>query len=291
MVAILTDNGAGFTKSEIDKLNLNIIPLGFYIDDKEYLYDEEISEEEFFDLLLNANDIRTSQPSIASVEDMYRSILKDYEHILYLPMTSGLSSAYSTGMAVSMQDEFKGKITVIDGKKISVLQKFAVYDIINFLSNGCSPDDIKTKIENDNKNTSIYIMVDTLTYLKKGGRISSIVATVGSLLNIKPIMFSDGGPFDVAKKERNIQNAKTSMLNLIENDMSNKFGSTNCLDFSIGVAYSKNKDEAIDLEQKVVEKFGSFSREIPIDSLARFICCHIGPNAIGLGVYKNLNEN
>ena len=132
-------------------------------------------------------------------------------------------------------------------------------------------------------------MVDTLEYLKKGGRISPVVATVGSLLHIKPILFSEGGPFDISKKERNIDNAKKAMLELIKKDIEKKFGNLSMSHYSLGIAYSENDAEALDLKNKALDMFGDFSREIPVDPLSRFICCHIGPNSLGIGIYKNID--
>lgn len=289
MTIVVTDNGAGFREEEIKSLGIKVLPLRFFIDNIEYT-ETDLSTDEFFDKLKNAKDIQTSQPIVAEVEDTFDDLLKSYEHIIYVPMSSGLSGAYSTGEALSENEKYKNKITVIDAKAISVTQRFVVYDILEMVKNNLNPKDIKNKIESNNKNTSIYIMVDTLEYLKKGGRVSPLVATVGGLLHIKPIMYTGGGPFDVSKKERTVHNAKNTILDLIYNDMKEKFGSIDANNYSIGIAYTKNLDEAVDLKQKVIERFGKFKNDIPVDPLSSFIACHIGPNTLGVGIYKNLDE-
>lgn len=289
MTIVVTDNGAGFRQEEIEKLGIKVLPLRFFIDNIEYK-ETDLSTDTFFDKLKNAKDIQTSQPTLAEVEDTFDNLFQKYEHIIYVPMSSGLSGTYSTGVAISENEKYKNKITVIDAKAISVTQRFVVFDILDMLNKNLSPIDIKNKIESNNKNASIYIMVDTLEYLKKGGRVSPLVATVGSLLHIKPIMYTGGGPFDVSKKERTIQNAKNTMLDLISQNMKEKFGSLDSSDYSIGIAYTKNLDEAMDFKQKVIERFGEFGREIPVDPLSSFIACHIGPNSLGVGIYKNIDE-
>lgn len=289
MTIVVTDNGAGFREDEIKKLGIKVLPLRFFIDNVEYK-ETDLSTDEFFDKLKNAKDIQTSQPTIYEVEDTFDSLLKTYEHIIYVPMSSGLSGVFSTGVAISENEKYKNRITVIDSKTISVIQKFVVIDILDMVNKKLNPIDIKCKIENNNKNASIYIMVDTLEYLKKGGRVSPLVATVGSLLHIKPIMSTGGGPFDVSKKERTVQNAKNTMLDLIYADMKQKFGCTEFAKYSLGIAYTKNIDEAMDFKSKVIDRFGQFRSEIPVDPLSSFIACHIGPNSLGIGIYKHLDE-
>ena len=284
---IVTDNGAGFSADEIKKLGIKTLSLRFFIDEVEY--DDFVSDEIFFDKIISAKTISTSQPSISDVEEVFKDLLKEYDNILYMPMSSGLSGTYNTGKTI--EKDFDGKVFTVDTRKISVLQKFAVLDAIDFINRGISPSEIRNIFEKNKNNTSIYIMVDTLDFLKKGGRVSPLVAKIGNLLQIKPIMFSDGGKFEVAKKERTVKNAKEKMIELIKDDMKGKFGDMDTMKYMLGVAYTSNVLWANELRDSIKENFGEFKREIPVDSLAKFISCHIGPNAIGVAIYKNLNEN
>ena len=286
---VVTDNGSGFKNEEIKQLGIKVIPLRFFIDEIEYKNDDLVSDADFFEKINLANTISTSQPTIADVEETFNELLKEYDNILYIPMSSGLSGTYDTG--ISIEKDFFGRVFTVDAKKISVLQKFVVLDAIDMIKKGIAAKEIKNILEKNNKNSSIYIMVDTLDFLKKGGRVSPFVAKLGNLLQIKPIMFSDGGPFEVEKKERTVKKAKEKMIELIENDMKGKFANVDPNLYSLGVAYTSNVDWAYDLRDSIKEKFGKFSREIPVDPLAKFVSCHIGPNAIGVAIYKNLNEN
>ena len=290
MPIVVTDNGAGFRKEEISELGIKVVSLRYFLDNVEYKESDQ-TDSDFFAKLDKAGEIQTSQPNIAEVEETFEELLKTNDYIIYVPMSSGLSGAFGTGVTIAEDEKFRDRVTVIDSKTISVLQRFVVLDILEMLKQNMNPIDIKCKIENNNNNTSIYIMVDSLNYLKKGGRVSPLVATVGSLLHIKPIMYTGGGAFDVSKKERTVHNAKNTMLDLISNDMSHKFGSVNPKDYSLGIAYSKNVDEANDLKNMAVAKFGEFSREIPVDPLSSFIACHTGPNALGVAIYKNIIEH
>ena len=288
-VAIVTDNASGFSDIEIKNLGLHIIPLKFYFDDNEYL-DTKLSDDDFFNLLQKSKQIKTTQPSVYDVTNTFDELLKYYEVILYLPITSGLSGTYSTGATIANDDKYKDRVVVVDHKKVSVTQKFAIYDAIKLLNKGYNPFQVKKILEDNQNNFTIYLMVDTLEYLKKGGRISPLVANVGELLQIKPILYTTGGSFEMTKKSRTVQKAKEIMIDCLLNDMRNKFNDDNYSSYSIGVAYSKNIDIAKEFKKEVEEIFYGISRQVLIDPLAKFIACHTGPNALGIGLYKNLDE-
>ena len=284
-IAFLTDNGAGFSAEEVKNLGIHVLPLRYMIDDEEFA--DELSDDSFYDKISKAKNIHTSQPSLEDICNAFDGILKYYDSLVYFTMTSGLSGTYNSALMLSEEEKYKDRVHVIDGRTISVLQKFEVLDGIKMISNGKSIDEVKEIIEKHRDQTSIYIVCDTLDYLKKGGRVSPMVAKLGGLLNVKPILYSSGGNFDMVKKVRSMQQAKDMLLNLAKHDVEHKFGGNN---ISIGVAYTKCKDDALLFKNKIQEEFPHLTREIPVDPLSKFIACHIGPNAIGVAIYKNIDE-
>ncbi len=289
-IAILTDNGAAFTKKELSEYNVSIISLKYLLDNVEYIEEVDENENDFFDKLRTAKTISTSQPSISELYDILDELLKKYDEVLYMPISSGLSGSYSNGLSVENEDKYKNKVFTVDHKKISVVQKYAVFDALRLIDKGLSAKEIRDILEKYDRNFSIYIMVDTLEYLKRGGRVNPLVAKVGDLLQIKPIMYTDGGPFDIAKKDRTDKKAKDSIIGLIKKDMEFKFNKKDPKAFSIGVAYTKNKESALDMKGRILSEIGEFSRDILVDKLADFVACHIGPNAIGVALYRNIDE-
>ena len=284
-IAYLTDNGAGFSEEEIKNLGIHVLPLRYMIDDEEFA--DELSDDLFFDKISKAKSIHTSQPSLEDIQNVFDGILKYHDMIVYFTMSGALSGTYNSALMLSEDEKYKDRVYVIDGRTISVLQKFEVLDGIKMITNGKNIKEVKKIFENHRDQTSIYIMCDTLEYLKKGGRVSPMVARVGGLLNVKPILYSSGGNFDMVKKVRSMQQGKDSLLELLKHDIENKFDNGRV---SIGVAYTKCRDDAMLFRDRIKEEFKDLTREIPVDPLVKFIACHIGPNAIGVAVYKNIDE-
>lgn len=284
-IAFITDNGAGFSEEEVKNLGIQVLPLRYMIDDEEFA--DELSDDMFFEKIAKAKNIHTSQPSLEDIQNIFDGLLKYHDMLVYFAMTSGLSGTYNSALMLSEEEKYKDRVHVIDGRTISVLQKFEVLDGIKMITNGKSIAEVKDIIEKHRDQTSIYIVCDTLDYLKKGGRVSPMVAKLGGLLNVKPILYSSGGNFDMVKKVRSMQQAKEMLISLAKHDVEQKFGGDNV---SIGVAYTKCRDDALLFKNKVQEVFPHLSREIPVDPLSKFIACHIGPNAIGVAIYKNINE-
>lgn len=285
-IAFITDNGAGFSEEEVKNLGIQVLPLRYMIDDEEFA--DELSDDMFFEKIAKAKNIHTSQPSLEDIQNIFDGLLKYHDMLVYFAMTSGLSGTYNSALMLSEEEKYKDRVHVIDGRTISVLQKFEVLDGIKMITNGKSIAEVKDIIEKHRDQTSIYIVCDTLDYLKKGGRVSPMVAKLGGLLNVKPILYSSGGNFDMVKKVRSMQQAKEMLISLAKHDVEQKFGGDNV---SIGVAYTKCRDDALLFKNKVQEVFPHLSREIPVDPLSKFIACHIGPNAIGVAIYKNINEH
>lgn len=284
-IAFLTDNGAGFSDEEVKNLGIHVLPLRYMIDDEEF--SDELSDDSFYDKIAKAKNIHTSQPSLEDISNAFDGILKYHDSLVYFTMSGSLSGTYNSALMLSEDEKYKDRVHVIDGRTISVLQKFEVLDGIKMITNGKSIQEVKEIFEKHRDQTSIYIMCDTLDYLKKGGRVSPMVAKVGGLLNVKPILYSSGGNFDMVKKVRSMQQGKDVLTQLIKHDIEHKFPDSSV---SIGVAYTKCRDEALAFRDRVKEEFPNIAREIPVDPLVKFVACHIGPNAIGIAIYKNIDE-
>ena len=284
--AILTDTSCGISREETKALGYEMIALPFVLDEVEY-DEDKLSKTEFYDKLKVSKDIHTSQAPINVVVETFDKLLKEYDNILYFPITSGLSSSYQSILPI-VEEEYKGKVFVVDHKTISVVQRALLEDVAQLLKKGMSPQDIKTKVEENAKNTRVYIAVDTLEYLKKGGRVSALSAAVGNILNIKPILFSNGNKFEVVKKARGIKQAEEEIINLVSNDFKEFFGGEPIERFRLGAAYTECLDEATKFKDVLTE---TFKTTVTLDELSTVIGCHIGMGAVAAAIYKKIDEN
>ena len=284
--AILTDSSCGISREETKELGYEMIALPFLLDEVEY-DEDSLTKKEFYEKLKDSKDIHTSQAPINLVIETFDRLLKSYDNILYLPITSGLSSSYQSILPI-VEENYKDRVTVVDHKTISVLQRGLLEDVTRLLEKGFSLKQIKEKAEANAKNNRIYIAVDTLEYLRKGGRVSALSAAVGNILNIKPILFSNGNKFEVVKKARGIRQAEEEIINLVSNDMSTIFAGENIDSFQIGVAYTECIDEATKFKSVVED---TFKTKVTLDELSTVIGCHIGSGAVAAAIYKRLNED
>ena len=284
--AILTDTSCGISREETKALGYEMIALPFLLDEVEY-DEDKLTKKEFYEKLKQSKDIHTSQAPIKLVVETFDRLLKEYDNIIYLPITSGLSSSYQSILPV-VEESYKDKVFVVDHKTISVVQRAMLEDVTKFLKMGMSPQEIKEKVESNAKNTRVYIAVDTLEYLKKGGRVSALSATIGNILNIKPILFSNGNKFEVVKKARGIKQAEDEIVNLISNDMNGLFNGEPIEKFAIGVAYTECVDEANKFKEVMTE---TFKTNIVVDELSTVIGCHIGSGAVAAAIYKKIDED
>lgn len=284
--AILTDTSCGISREETKALGYEMIALPFVLDEVEY-DEDKLSKTEFYDKLKVSKDIHTSQAPINVVVETFDKLLKEYDNILYFPITSGLSSSYQSILPI-VEEEYKGKVFVVDHKTISVVQRALLEDVAKLLKKGMSPQEIKTKVEENAKNTRVYIAVDTLEYLKKGGRVSALSAAVGNILNIKPILFSNGNKFEVVKKARGIKQAEEEIINLVSNDFKEFFGGEPIERFRLGAAYTECLDEATKFKDVLTE---TFKTTVTLDELSTVIGCHIGMGAVAAAIYKKIDEN
>ncbi len=284
--AIVTDSNSGIFQKEAALLgDVYVIPMPFTIDDETYFEDINLTIPEFYERLNNGADILTSQPSPDSVLSLWDKLLKDYDELVYIPMSSGLSSSCQTATMFAM--EYDGRVQVVNNQRVSVPQRQSVLDALELSSRGKSALQIKQILEKDRLNHSIYIMLDTLTYLKKGGRITPAAASLGTLLRIKPVLQIQGEKLDAFAKARTTSQGKSIMLNAIRNDLEQRFGGVDSKDYVLQIAHTQNEEAAMALKEEMTQLYPGIN--IYVDHLALSIACHTGPGALGVGCCKKLH--
>ena len=285
-VAIVTDTNANISNELAEKLNVTIIPMPFSIDGKEYFEGKDLTREKFFEHQQSGAEIFTSQPSLMAVTEAWDKLLKEYDEIVHIPMSSSLSSTCSTAMMLAQS--YEGKVCVVDNKRISITLKNAVIDAVEMAEKGYGAEKIKEILEETSRDCSIYITVETLEYLKKGGRITPAAAAIGTMLKIKPVLQIQGGKIDSFSKVRTKKLAKKVMLDAIVSDMKERFGSDESgKGMIIQLAYSGDDKEILEFKEELKEVFPE--HEIGIDHLSLSITTHIGPGAIALACTKKLD--
>lgn len=280
-IAIVTDSNSGITQEEAKKMGVFVVPMPFLIDEQEYFEDITLTQKEFYERLKENADVATSQPSIEGITTVWDGVLKEYDSLIYIPMSSGLSGTCSTAMMVA--EDYDGRVRVVDNQRISVTQRNAVTDALAMAKAGKSADEIYDALMETKLEASIYIMVDTLKYLKKGGRLTPAVAALGTLLRIKPVLQIQGEKLDTFAKARTLKQGMNIMLNAIKEDMENRFQN----DFEhmhINVAHTQNEEGARELAQELQKMFPG--KDILIDPLSLSVSCHIGPGALAIAVAK-----
>lgn len=290
-IAVVTDSNSGITQGEAKELGVFVLPMPFCVDGTDYLEDITLTQAEFYEKLKGDADIHTSQPSPASIMEVWDGLLKDYDAVLHIPMTSGLSGSCQTAMMLAQEDDYEGKVFVVDNKKISTVLRQAALDAKALIEKGYAPAEIKEILERAEDNTSIYIMVETLKYLKKGGRITPVAAALGTLLKIKPILtIVRGGKLDAFTKVRTVKQAKESMLQAVKRDLEEKYGDQACENCYLAAVHSDNYEQAEAFAKELREQFPNCPGEIVINPLSLSVACHIGPGALAVTVYQRLQE-
>ena len=275
-IAIVTDTNSGITQEEAKKLGIYLIAMPFFINDNTYYEGITLSQEEFFKKLEADENISTSQPSPGTVIELWDNLLKDYDYILHIPMSSGLSSSMETARMLS--SDYEGKVLVVDNKRISVTFRQSI------IEKGLSAKEIQEILEKEALESIIYVTVDTLKYLEKGGRITPAVAALGSMFNIKPVLLIDGGKLDTYKKVRGLKSAQKAMIEAIKNDIENRFKGT---DYLIQTAYSGDLEQGKKWNETVKQAFPE--HDVYNDVLPMSICCHVGPGALGITCVKKIS--
>ena len=282
-IAIVTDSNSGITQEMGKTMGIHVIPMPFFIDGELFLEDITLTQEEFYKRLGEDSDISTSQPSPGEVMECWDELLKEYDEIVHIPMSSGLSSTCHA--AQSLSQEYEGKVCVVDNQRISVTQKQSVEDAIVLRDAGKSASEIKEILEAEKLQASIYITVDTLKYLKKGGRVTPAAAALGTVLNLKPVLQIQGEKLDAFSKVRGWKAAKRTMLKAIEKDLNDRFADVR-EDMVLGMAYTCSKEEAQEWKQEIAEKFPEY--EIVEGPLSLSVACHIGPGAMAATCMKKV---
>lgn len=282
-IAVITDSNSGINFEDAKELGIKVLPMPFLIDGKTYFEEISLSQEEFFEKLENDVDISTSQPSPESVMKIWDEALEEADEVVYIPMSSGLSSSCHT--ALMLADDYDGKVQVVDNQRISVTQRQSVLDAMELAKRGLTAVQIKEKLEKVKFESSIYIMLDTLKYLKKGGRITPAAAAFGSALRLKPVLTIQGEKLDAYAIAKTKKQGVNKMLAAIEDDINKRFGGTDHMEnIHMEIAHTKNPEAAEDLKQQIIEKFGV--TEVDLYPLSLSIACHIGPGSIAVACSK-----
>ena len=281
--AIVTDSNSGITQSRGKELGIYVLPMPFFIDGELFLEDISLTQEQFYQRLGADSEISTSQPSPGDVMELWENLLKEYDEIVHIPMSSGLSNSCETAMSIAA--EYDGRVQVVNNQRISVTQEQSVYDAMKLKSQGKSAREIREALEREKFQSSIYITVDTLKYLKKGGRVTPAAAAIGTVLNLKPVLQIQGEKLDAFAKVRGWKAAKKTMLNAIESDLSGRFADVKD-DMILGMAYTCSREEAQEWKGEIQERFPGYEMlEAP---LSLSVACHIGPGAMAVTCMKKI---
>lgn len=280
-IAIVTDSNSGITQSQAKDLGVFVVPMPVLIDGEQFYEDISLSQEQFYEKLNGDAQVSTSQPSAFDVGELWSGILKDYDKIIHIPMSSGLSETCHTLQHLA-ETEFSGKVYVIDNQRISITMRQSVVDALNMLKEGKSAEEISYFLMQTKMQSSIYIMVNTLKYLKKGGRLTPAVAAIGTLLKIKPVLQIQGEKLDQFSKVRKLADAKTTMINAIRHDMETRFKQLREQGkMTLAVAHTQNFAEAEIFKDELMQEFPDVEFTF-IDPLSLSVSCHIGPGALAV---------
>lgn len=284
-IAIVTDSNSGITQAQAKELGISVVPMPFMIEGETYYEEITLSRDEFYKRLVENADISTSQPSPDSIIQLWDNLLNTYDEIVHIPMSSGLSGSCQTAMMLAQ--DYDDKVQVVNNQRISVTQRQATLDAVALAKEGKNSKEIKEILEADKFNSSIYIMIDTLHYLKKGGRITPAAAALGTLLRLKPVLQIHGEKLDAFAKARTISQAKSIMMNAIKSDMENRFGGISEENqFYLEIAHTQNEEAANQLKDELQAMFPNYP--IYIDHLSLSVSCHIGPGSLAIACCKKL---
>ena len=284
-IAIVTDSNSGITQDEGRKLGISVLPMPFYINEVMYLEGVTLSQEEFYERLKKDEPISTSQPNPGEVCGLWDTLLKEYNEIVHIPMSSGLSASCETAMGLAR--DYNGKVQVVDNQRISVTQKQSVMDALTLVQAGKSAAEIREILEAERRESSIYITLETLKSLKKGGRITPAAAAIGTVLNLKPVLQIQGDKLDAYSKVRGKKQAKRVMLKAMKEDFDSRFAEyAKRGEMCLEMAYTGNQEEAEEFKKEVQEMFPDY--EIQMDPLSLSVACHIGHGALAVACSKKV---
>ena len=283
-IAVITDSNAHITPQEAEKLGISVVPMPFMIGDETFYEGITLSREEFYAKMESGASIVTSQPSPSDVMKIWDDALKTHDEVVYIPMSSGLSGSCQS--ARMLADDYDGKVQVVNNQRISVTQKRSVLDALEMADMGMSAAQIREELEHVKYESSIYIMLDTLHYLKKGGRITPAAAAVGTLLRIKPVLQIKGERLDAFSKARTMNQGKNIMINAMKHDIETLYGGTDKENVWLYAVHGNVPDQFAEFSQEVRAAFPGFN--VQDDVLSLSIACHIGPGALAIACSKKI---
>lgn len=285
-VAIVTDSNSGITQAQGEEAGIYVLPMPFMINEQTFFEDIDLSQEEFYQKLEEGSDISTSQPSPEAVLKLWDGLLETYDQVVHIPMSSGLSGSYQT--AAMLAQDYEGKVEVVNNQRISVTQRQTVMDAKTMADQGKTAEEIRSLLEQTKYDSSIYITVDTLKYLKKGGRITPAAAALGTLLKIKPVLTIQGEKLDAFAKARTMKQAKTMMITAMSHDMETRFHDKEGKNIHLQIAHTNSPEAAMELKRELEEMFPE-TGEIYVDALSLSVSCHIGPGALAIACSGKLD--
>lgn len=284
-IAIVTDSNSGITQAAGKEYGIHVLPMPFMIDGETFYEDISLTQEEFYEKLKSGAEISTSQPSPEAVMNLWDELLKDYDEIVHIPMSSGLSGSCQS--ALMLAEDYEGRVQVVNNQRISVTQRQSCLDAKLLVAKGMNAKEIKDFLEEDKFNSSIYIMLDTLYYLKKGGRITPAAAAIGTMLRLKPVLQIQGEKLDAFAKARTTTQGKTIMINAIRSDIETRFGGmTEDKHIWLEIAHTANDEAAKVYREEILKVFPGY--DIHIDPLSLSVACHIGPGALAFACCKKI---
>lgn len=287
-IAVVTDSNSGITQAQANEMGVTVLPMPFMIDGETYYEDITLTQEQFYQRLKDNADIATSQPTPDSILKMWDKLLKEYDQIIHIPMSSGLSGSCSTAMVLAGEDEYEGKVFVVDNRRISVTQYQSVKDAQMLAAMGMDGAQIKKRLEETAADSVIFITVDTLKYLKKGGRITPAAAALGTLLKIKPVLIILGEKLDSFAKARTMKQAKTMMMNAIQKELDERLHDSECRNCHLAIAHTDNEEAALEFKKEVEERFPN--ADVYMAPLSLSIACHIGPGSLAVTATRKMEE-
>ncbi len=286
-IAVVTDSNSGITQAQAKDLGVYVLPMPFMIGEETFYEDISLTQEEFYQKLSSDINILTSQPAPGDVTDLWDELLKEYDEIVHIPMSSSLSSSCATAVMLAQDEPYEGKVFVVDNQRISVTLRQSVLDAMAMAKKGYSAEEIQQKLVETKFDSSIYITLDTLYYLKKGGRITPAAAAIGTILRLKPVLQIQGEKLDSYAKARTYKLAKTMMVDAIKKDIETRFGGkTGKEDLVISIAHTNNFAAAEEFKKEVQQLYPEL--DIYVDNLSLSVACHIGPGSLAITVSKAL---
>lgn len=283
-VVIVTDSNSGISQEQAKELGVEVLPMPFYLDGKIHYEEIDFTQEQFYEMMAKGANIKTSMPLVGDVTDLWDRLLKDYDEIVHIPMSSGLSGSCETAMMLAQ--DYEGRVQVVNNQRISVTLRQSVLDAKMLADRGMGATEIKEVLEKNKFESSIYIMVDTLEYLKKGGRITPAAAALGTLLKLKPVLQIQGEKLDAFAKARTVKQAKSIMIESMKNDFIKRFQSPDGKKMHLQMAYTFDREAAEEFKAEVQKEFPN--NEIVMNPLSLAVACHIGPGALAIACSKEI---